>query len=172
MLVYCFWPTILPQSRKTGLGREVVTRRCPKCGHHKRLTKHHVYPVRWKGDWDQTQSQTTVALCAECHAGIERVIELFELRGSQYLRGPMAAEFYPAVLEWYLDQEVTSAVIDCIWGVRPKRDREPTPASISAKLGEWLQRLIEHVARVAVSIGIAIVGDQAIVFWRPMPVVI
>src|SRR3989344_1894422 len=122
MLVYCFWPTILPQSRKTGLGREVVTRRCPKCGHHKRLTKHHVYPVRWKGDWDQTQSQTTVALCAECHAGIERVIELFELRGSQYLRGPMAAEFYPAVLEWYLDQEVTSAVIDCIWGVRPKRD--------------------------------------------------
>jgi transcription elongation factor Elf1 len=70
-----------------------LVRPCPKCKEEKIMTKHHIYPIRFFGKKDNTKR---FLLCRECHDCLERHIPLHQI---------MPKEFYPAVIEMFLNME-------------------------------------------------------------------
>jgi hypothetical protein len=55
---------------------------CPKCHRIKRLTNHHITPVRFFG-----KNDCILKVCRECHDDIEQIIPRFhKLRKYQYMQ--------------------------------------------------------------------------------------
>lgn len=65
--------------------------RCPKCGEDKPLTKHHVFPSRFK--WRRSLRRITVKLCRQCHDLLEKHIPQYE---------QMPEDFYENVVDDFL----------------------------------------------------------------------
>jgi hypothetical protein len=56
---------------------------CPKCRQRRRMTNHHVRPVRWFG---RKNNNLTIFLCRACHDALELRIPYELLPEEQYIR--------------------------------------------------------------------------------------
>ena len=70
---------------------------CPKCGERKALTKHHVYPKRYKAF---SRRKVYVWLCRDCHDELEILINGIE---SVMPKLPMHEYTYKQIVNKFLD---------------------------------------------------------------------
>ena len=70
-----------------------TVRPCPKCKKEKKMTRHHIFPIRHFG---KEGNNKVFLLCRDCHDKLEHYCIPQEL---------MPKEFYPAVIPMFLAME-------------------------------------------------------------------
>lgn len=58
---------------------------CPRCNNRCEITRHHVFPKRWREIWTGKQRRERLLVCRKCHDAIEEGIALRE----RARRGPL-----------------------------------------------------------------------------------
>lgn len=90
------------------VARNLIHRRCPVhgCSFVGGLSRHHVFPRRWRREWTEEQKRYTRRLCRDCHNRLERVIEEYEIYHGKGELAPLNVMMYLLIYNRFLSGEL------------------------------------------------------------------
>ena len=91
---------------KTSVVGHCPCENCPHRGHAVRLTKHHIFPLRWRHQFKKEVAKDyrneLYLLCRDCHDSLELLITQWELHEGRGKRVKMNWLRYPYLLREFV----------------------------------------------------------------------